>query len=62
MASVKAKDIEKSPINNPLLAIQSRSSGINITQASGLPGTVAIKMRIQGENLPTSLTEIHLFV
>ncbi len=49
VSSIKAKDIEKSPINNPLLALQARVPGINITQASGLPGG-AIKVRVQGQN------------
>ncbi len=49
VASVKAKDIEKSPVNNPLLALQGRVPGLNITQANGFPGS-AIKVRIQGQN------------
>lgn len=49
IASVKAKDIEKSPVNNPLLALQGRAPGIFIEQANGLPGT-GVTVRIQGQN------------
>ncbi len=35
VASVKAKDIEKQPVNNPLLALQGRVPGLFITQANG---------------------------
>ncbi len=49
VASIKSKDIEKSPVNNPLLALQGRVPGLNISQANGLPGG-GIKVRIQGEN------------
>ncbi len=49
VASVKAKDIEKQPVNNPLLALQGRVPGLVITQVNGLPGG-GIKVRIQGEN------------
>ncbi len=46
---VTAKDIEKQPVNNPLLALQGRVPGLQITQVNGIPGgTVAI--RIQGRN------------
>lgn len=49
IATVKAKDIEKQPVNNPLLALQGRVPGLFITQANGLPGS-GLKVRIQGEN------------
>lgn len=38
IAKIKAADIEKQPVNNPLAAMSGRMSGVNITQASGLPG------------------------
>jgi len=49
VSTVKAKDIEKSPVNNPLLALQGRVPGIFITQANGLPGT-GVTVRVQGQN------------
>ncbi len=49
VTSVKAKDLEKQPVNNPLLALQGRVPGLFLTQQSGLPGS-AIKVRIQGKS------------
>jgi TonB-linked SusC/RagA family outer membrane protein len=49
IATVKAKDIEKQPVNNPLLALQGRVPGLNITQANGFPGS-GLTVRIQGQN------------
>lgn len=49
IASVKAKDIEKQPVNNPLLALQGRVPGLLITQASGISGS-GLTVRIQGQN------------
>jgi len=47
--TLKASDIEKQPVGNPLLALEGRVSGIFIEQASGLPGS-GVKVRIQGQN------------
>jgi TonB-linked SusC/RagA family outer membrane protein len=49
VASVKASDIEKQPVTNPLLALQGRVPGIEITQTTGLPGA-GVKVQIQGVN------------
>ncbi len=49
IASIKAKDIEKQPVNNPLLALQGRVPGLFITQTNGLPGG-GVTVRIQGQN------------
>lgn len=49
IATVKASDIEKQPVNNPLLALQGRVPGLFITQANGLPGS-GVTVRIQGQN------------
>lgn len=49
VARVTAKDIEKQPVNNPLLALQGRVPGVVITQNNGLPGG-GIVVRIQGQN------------
>ncbi len=49
VASIKAKDIEKEPVNNVLLALTGKIPGLFITQANGLAGG-GIKVRLQGEN------------
>ncbi len=49
VASVKAVDIEKQPVNNLLLALQGRVPGLFITQANGLSGG-GINVTIQGQN------------
>ncbi len=48
-ATVKAADIEKQPISNPLLALQGRTPGVYVEQINGIPGS-GIKVRIQGTN------------
>lgn len=47
--TIKAEDIQKQPVNNPLLALQGQVPGMEITQVNGLPGT-GITVRIQGVN------------
>jgi TonB-linked SusC/RagA family outer membrane protein len=49
VSTVKAEDIEKQPVNNPLLAVTGRVPGLFITQSTGLPGT-GVTVRIQGTN------------
>ena len=49
IGTVKAEDIAKQPVQNPLLALQGRIPGIVIEQQTGLPGA-AVKVRIQGQN------------
>lgn len=49
VVSVKAADIEKQPVQNPLLALQGRVAGLEITQATGMNGS-GVKVRIQGRN------------
>lgn len=49
ISTVKAQEIEKQPVNNPLLALQGRVPGLFITQTNGLPGT-GVRVRIQGQN------------
>nr|WP_255664520.1 TonB-dependent receptor plug domain-containing protein [Flavobacterium sp. F-126] len=38
IAKIKAADIEKQPVNNPLAAMQGHMAGVNITQNTGVPG------------------------
>jgi TonB-dependent starch-binding outer membrane protein SusC len=49
VSTVKAEEIEKSPVSNPLLAISGRVPGVFIEQASGVPGS-GIRILIQGQN------------
>jgi TonB-linked SusC/RagA family outer membrane protein len=48
-ATVKASDIEKQPVNNPLLALQGRVPGLFIAQTSGIAGS-DIVINVQGQN------------
>lgn len=49
ISSVKAADIEKQPVQNPLLTLQGRVPGLEITQLSGMNGA-GVTVRIQGRN------------
>jgi TonB-linked SusC/RagA family outer membrane protein len=49
VSSVKSKDIEKQPVQNPLLALQGRVTGLVVTQNSGVPGG-GVTVRVQGQN------------
>lgn len=49
ISSVKAKDIQNSPVNNPILAIAGRVPGITINQSSGFAGS-GVDIQIQGMN------------
>lgn len=47
--SIKAEDIAKSPVDNPILALKGRVPGLEITQNSGL-ANAGVTIRIQGQN------------
>jgi hypothetical protein len=49
IATVKADNIEKQPVKNPLLALKGRVAGMEIIQANGLPGS-GVTVRIRGQN------------
>ena len=49
VATVKSVDIEKQPVSNPLLALQGRMSGVQVDQATGLPGS-GVRLQIRGRN------------
>jgi TonB-linked SusC/RagA family outer membrane protein len=49
VAQISSKEIEQQPVQNPLLALQGRVPGIEITQLTGLPGG-GVTVRIQGQN------------
>ncbi|MDQ2719646.1 MAG: SusC/RagA family TonB-linked outer membrane protein [Bacteroidota bacterium] len=49
VSTVKAEDIARQPVSNPLLALQGRVPGVSIIQSNGLPGG-SVTVRIQGTN------------
>ena len=49
ISTIKAADIEKQPVQNPLLALQGRVPGLEVTQLSGINGG-GVKVQIQGQN------------
>jgi TonB-dependent starch-binding outer membrane protein SusC len=49
VTTVKAAEIEQQPVSNPILALQGRVAGMEITQSSGLPGS-SVKVLIRGRN------------
>ncbi|XHR94994.1 TonB-dependent receptor plug domain-containing protein [Mucilaginibacter sp. UC70_90] len=49
VSSVKAADIEKQPVSNPLAALEGRVPGLSITQSSGVSGA-GFKVQIRGQS------------
>ncbi len=49
ISSVKGEVLSKSPVLNPLQALQGRVPGITIESSSGLPGAY-VSVRVQGQN------------
>lgn len=49
ITTVKAEDLAKQPVDNPLLALQGRVPGLIITPSSGVPGA-SIKVQLRGQN------------
>jgi len=49
VTTVKAADIEKQPVSNPLLALEGRVPGLFIAQTTGFAGS-AVSVSIQGQN------------
>jgi TonB-linked SusC/RagA family outer membrane protein len=49
VSTVKASDIEKQPVSNPLLALEGRVPGMVVTQQTGLPGS-GVVVQIRGQN------------
>lgn len=47
ISTIKAEDIEKQPINNPLLALAGRVPGLTVFQSTGTPGST-VSVKIQG--------------
>jgi TonB-linked SusC/RagA family outer membrane protein len=55
ISRVSAEEIQKQPVNNPLLALEGRVPGLFITQNTGVPGG-GVTVRIQGQN---SISELN---
>ena len=54
--TVNAAELEKQPVSNPLLALEGRVAGLNITPTSGAPGS-SVQVQIRGQNsLQSSLS------
>ncbi|HEX6427608.1 MAG TPA: SusC/RagA family TonB-linked outer membrane protein [Niastella sp.] len=49
VSTVRASDIERQPVGNPLAALQGRVPGMVITQSTGMPGS-AFTVQIRGRN------------
>lgn len=49
VSTIKSKDIARQPVDNPLLALQGRITGLQIAQSTGLPGA-GIRVQIRGQN------------
>jgi TonB-dependent starch-binding outer membrane protein SusC len=49
VTKVKGEDIQKQPIGDPILALQGRVPGLQISQYSGIPGA-RINIRLRGQN------------
>lgn len=49
ISKVSAKEIENQPVTNPLMALQGRMPGVDITPINGAPGSV-VKIQIRGQN------------
>lgn len=49
ISKVSGEEISKQPVSNPLLALQGRIPGLNITQSSGLNGA-AVKVQLRGQS------------
>lgn len=56
VASVKAEDIAKQPVTDPLLTLQGRMPGVMITETTGVQGG-QVKVQIRGQNSLISGTQ-----
>ncbi|MBN9383535.1 MAG: SusC/RagA family TonB-linked outer membrane protein [Chitinophagaceae bacterium] len=49
VSTVKGEDIAKSPVTDPILALEGRVPGLTISQSSGVPGAYS-KIQLRGQN------------
>jgi len=52
VVKVEGKDIQKQPVSDPIMALEGRVAGLDISQTSGLPGAYGT-VRIRGQNTMT---------
>lgn len=58
VTTIKADEIQKQPVSNPLLSLAGRVPGLEVTQTTGLPGG-AVRLRLRGQNnLPSSTSGV----
>ncbi len=55
VSSITAKDIDVQTVSNPLVALQGRISGMQVTQNNGLPGS-SVRIQIRGQGSLSSGT------
>jgi TonB-linked SusC/RagA family outer membrane protein len=48
-ATVNATDIENQPVTNPLLALEGRAPGLDVTAMNGVPGSTVL-VQVRGQN------------
>jgi TonB-dependent starch-binding outer membrane protein SusC len=56
IATMRAADISRQPVTNPLSTLEGRISGLTVVQAAGLPGS-AVKLQLRGQNSITQGSE-----
>ncbi len=56
---VDAKDIERQPVTSPLLSLQGRLAGVEITPTNGVAGS-AVKIKIRGQNSLNTASDANL--
>ncbi|MFD0792055.1 SusC/RagA family TonB-linked outer membrane protein [Mucilaginibacter litoreus] len=61
ITTIKAKEIEDQPVQNPLYAMMGRVPGLIITPTSGLNGA-AVKVQLRGQNSLSNVDSEPLFV
>jgi len=61
IATIKADEIAKQPVDNPLYALMGRVPGLIVTPVSGLPNA-PVKVQLRGQNSLSSVESEPLFV
>lgn len=61
ITTIKAEDIAKQPVDNPLYALMGRVPGLTITPQSGMPGG-AVKVQIRGQSSLSEVNSEPLFI
>ncbi|RYE27177.1 MAG: SusC/RagA family TonB-linked outer membrane protein, partial [Sphingobacteriales bacterium] len=61
VVKISAKDIERQPVTSPMMALQGRLSGVEVTPNSGVPGSAA-KVVIRGRNSISNINSTPLYI